>query len=678
MQSLRIATVLAAVTLATGLLSAQQSLLVSQGQTIAFSGADGTPAGDVAPGLSMGERFGGSSGPNSGVIDDAGRVLFRAQLVSSAGMGFPSSQGYLSRGYFLGDSRGNLVKVLRGGDPEPSGTIPGATLQNGFGGVAMTGTPRIASNGLMMFGTNIWDVAGNTVTTADDSVLYAGTPGLWQVLAREGSVAPACGGATYSTDFSGMAHAGTSLNAAGQIVFQSTLAGAGVVPANDTAWFTGSAGSVQLMLRKGDLAPGGEQVSAIGSTTQMNASGQVLTEVTFLAGSGTPPATILNDKALWIYTPGLGHTQILREGGASPIPNTFYGNNALSGLSIFNAAGQALVSADLSGAVIAGIDNTALFLVSPSSASVVMRRSDPAPGVAGANFNLVSTFNMCLNDAGMVAFQSSLVGGGVTTANDSGLWIGTPGNLVLVAREGTVAPGSGGQTFGHFGGGNLYLNAAGQLLFANALSGGANAQSLYSFDPVLGLQPVVFPNDSVQVQPGVFRTLVQVGVGPFSNGASRPLCFANDGTVTLRPSFTDGSFAIVTIRIGSLTALPRKISEVTGGTQNLYLNAGPAHANQLYVVAGSGSGTNPGTPIGAFTVPLNLDIYTDFTLMNANVGPYVNTLGVLNADGRALAQIVLPPLPGFAGLVVHHAYGVLDAFNNLVFVSEAAPLEVVP
>ena len=59
-------------------------------------------------------------------------MLFRAQLVNSAGVAYPSAQQYLSRGYFLGDSRGNLVKVLRGGDPEPSGTIPGATLQTDF------------------------------------------------------------------------------------------------------------------------------------------------------------------------------------------------------------------------------------------------------------------------------------------------------------------------------------------------------------------------------------------------------------------------------------------------------------------------------------------------------------------------------------------------------------------
>jgi hypothetical protein len=133
------------------------------------------------------------------------------------------------------------------------------------------------------------------------------------------------------------------------------------------------------------------------------------------------------------------------------------------------------------------------------------------------------------------------------------------------------------------------------------------------------------------------------------------------------------------VRIGSLTGLPGQISQAAGGTHNLYLNAGAAHAGQVYVVAGSASGTAPGTPVGLFTVPLNVDWYTDMTLQNANLLPFLNTFNVLNADGRATAGIAIPPaVPGITGVVVHHAYGVLDAFNNLVFVSEAARLEIVP
>ena len=285
---------------------------------------------------------------------------------------------------------------------------------------------------------------------------------------------------------------------------------------------------------------------------------------------------------------------------------------------------------------------------------------------------------MCLNDAGTVAFNSTLINGGAVTTRERQRPVDRHPREPHAGRARRRRRSRQRWTDLRPLQRERLPERGGAGVVPNALSGGANAQSIYSWDPVLGLQPVFFPNDSVEVQPGVFKTLVSVSSSPISNGQSRALSFANDGTVTLRPSFTDGSFGIVTIRIGSLTALPKKISEATGGTQKLHLQAGSAHAGQLYAIAGSASGTNPGTPIGAFIVPLNLDSYTDFTLANANVGPYVNTVG--NARRRR-------PRPGAdrgasaAGLrrvVVHHAYGVLDSFNNLVFVSEPARLEITP
>ena len=143
--------------------------------------------------------------------------------------------------------------------------------------------------------------------------------------------------------------------------------------------------------------------------------------------------------------------------------------------------------------------------------------------------------------AGPSRSTSTLVSGGVTSANDSGLWTGTAGNLTLVAREGDVAPGSGGQTFGAFSA-NVFLNAAGQVLFPNALSGGAYAQSMLLLGSRARTAAGVLPERLRRGSTGRFRTLIQVAAGSeFERQRSRPLCFANDGTVTLRPSFSDGS-----------------------------------------------------------------------------------------------------------------------------------------
>jgi hypothetical protein len=669
-------------------LVAQQTLIQSQGQVIYYSGSSlGLTDGDLAPGMPAGERFGGGAQDNA-VIAENGNVLFRAQMLSNAGTAL--SPAYLQRAYFYGDSKGSLVSLLRGGDPEPSGTIPNAILSTSSSGNAFTGSPRISATGQIMFGASIWDFVGSTVTSTNDTVLYVGTPGNWQILAREGDAAPGCGGALYTALFAGMSQQPTCINSAGYVLFQSSL-GAPAVTANNSAWFTGLPGNVQLMLRKGDLAPGLEQVSALGSLSQMNGSGQVITDVTFLTGSGTTPVTNAIDRAVWIYTPGLGIQQLVREGDAcTAIPGTNIGNSSNTwgvgtGSTSFNDNTQFLLNTNLAGAVTPNVDDRAMLILAPGSQTLVWRRGDLAPGAQvatpGATIDAANDASCCLNNAGRVAFQGYLIGGGTVAGNDTAIWTGTPGNLAMIVREGDVAPGTGGLLFGQTVSNFMVMNGAGQILFQNTLSDAAT--SFWAWDPVLGLQCLHRGNMPVEVQPGVFKTPVSTGGVQFTNGDSRPLMFANDGSVVIKLSMNDGtsygSQAMFKVRIGSLTGIPGKISEAAGGTHSLYLNAGAANAGLVYVVAGSASGTNPGTPIGGLVVPLNIDGYTDFTLQNANVAPFVATFGVLNADGRALAQIVIPPAtPGIAGVVVHHAYGVLDAFNNLVFASEAARLEITP
>ena len=669
------------VLLGSGLVTAQQSLLKSQGRVLAFGGANNTAEGDLVPGYTFGEHFGGPNGFDAPVIAEDGRVFFRGQIVDASGVAYPTAQLYFSRAYFQGDSRANLAPVLRGGDADPSNAIPLATLQTSAGGVAITGTPRINATGAVLFGSSIWDGSGATINSTNDSVLYVGTPGNWQILVRKGDVAPGTNGAaTYAQSFGSMTPSTAILNHAGQVVFISSLAGANVTSADNSAWFTGSLGNVQLMLRKGHVASGGEQVSAIGFQPQMNANGQVITDVAFVLGSGQVPVTAANDKALWLYSPGSGLSQLVREGDASPIAGASYGNaggtwSVATGTSSFNSGGEVLISSELTGAVTVGVDDKALVKVSSAGQSLVMRRNDPAPGVPGASFGAPYATTMQLDDSGRVAFASALVNAGVTTANDTGIWTGMPGSLVLVAREGDVAPGSGGLTFGNMTGPWMAMNANGQILFANTLSGGIG--SVWSWDPALGLQAVQLAGDAIEVKPGLVKNANVVATVAAANGASRPLGFANDGTVALRVGFADFSSAIMTVRIGSLTAIPAKISAATGGIHQILLNAGAAHAGQYYVVAGSSSGVNPGIQIGIFNVPLNADWYTDYTLANINVGPFVDTFGLLDADGRGTAQIVIPPaLTGFAGAVVHHAYAVLDLGGNMAFASESAALTI--
>lgn len=670
--------------------AAQQNLVQAQGQILYLSGpSNGLMDGDLAPGLLGGVRFGGG-GQDNAVVDGNGNAFFRARLLSNTGMTL--APVYLQYAYYYGSDRNNLSLVLRGGDPEPSGTVLNAILSTSTSGAPFTGSPRISENGHMLFGASIWDFIGNTVSAPNDNVLYAGTPGNFQMLAREGDLAPGCGGATYSTAFSSMSQQSTGINSSGVALFKSSLAGASASPpvavGNNEAWFTGTPGNVQLVLRKGDSYPwiaGGATISALGFISQMNPNGWITTEVTLAQGTGTPAVTAADDRALLLYQPGIGLTQIMREGDPTPIPGTTYNVASNSwffntGSSTFNAAGELLLIADIAGAVTAGVDDRILIKASAAGQSVVMRRGDAAPGVAGANWDVINNSSLCLNDAGQVAFQATLLNGGVSATNDSGIWMGGPGNWSLVAREGDAAPGTAA-TFGQTTAVTCLLNGKGQVLFANSLLPG-NLGSSWLWDANLGAQRIFAAGDQIEVNPGVFRSPYTAGTNQSSNGDGRSLSFTNDGTAVVKLSMNDGtsygSQLMVGLRLGSLTGLPSALSETTGGTHSLYLNAGLANAGFTYVVAGSISGTSPGIPIGSFVLPLNFDFYTQFTLDNANIGLYVNTFSTLDADGRRGAQILVPPLPGLAGLVFNHAYGVLDLSSQLVFVSEPASLTLTP
>jgi hypothetical protein len=125
-----------------------------------------------------------------------------------------------------------------------------------------------------------------------------------------------------------------------------------------------------------------------------------------------------------------------------------------------------------------------------------------------------------------------------------------------------------------------------------------------------------------------------------------------------------------------------QVSLSAGGAQGFQLGACTSHAGDVYVFAGTASGPSPGFALGGVAVPLNLDAYFLFTTSNLGAPPLVAGLGILDASGRAEAAFQLPAgvlQPALAGVVLHHAYAVLDgATLQLEAVSGAVPVELVP
>lgn len=126
-----------------------------------------------------------------------------------------------------------------------------------------------------------------------------------------------------------------------------------------------------------------------------------------------------------------------------------------------------------------------------------------------------------------------------------------------------------------------------------------------------------------------------------------------------------------------LDAFPASVSVSAGGSQTLDLTFGSTHAGEVYAVAGSFSGTAPGTPFGPFQVPLNFDAYTTYSLTGAP--PLSNSIGALDAIGHARASLTLPAggFPQFAGLTIHHAAVALDPLGPTA-VTNAGSLTLTP
>ena len=159
------------------------------------------------------------------------------------------------------------------------------------------------------------------------------------------------------------------------------------------------------------------------------------------------------------------------------------------------------------------------------TAELIARSEENAPGISGDV--LFSVFrHPNINDAGQVAFVGQLQGSDVEMTSDNGVWKGTPGSLLLVAREGDPAPGSSGDTFGgsFYGaiGDDVALNNAGRVAFSNNLNNSTSA-SVWQ-ENASGLTLLAKPGEAVP------------GFGDATYGSSVPgILLNNNGDLAFFP-----------------------------------------------------------------------------------------------------------------------------------------------
>lgn len=231
----------------------------------------------------------------------------------------------------------------------------------------------------------------------------------------------------------------------GRVSFTARLDGPAIhhdgddLPTNDGGVWTGLPGSLRLVARVGDHAPGtppGVELEALngwGRAFDVTGTDPIGIHAE-LRGAGISSTGV---DGYWVGN-GQGLALLAREGDPAPgIPEATISALWRNWPVIMNRAGCAAFSAQL--ATPAGTA-FALFTGAPGQVTPGPRTGQPAPG-APENVVFGGLFVPAINNSGQIFFYANLEGPGVDLSNRSGLWFGSSDNPQLVIRTGGQAPG---------------------------------------------------------------------------------------------------------------------------------------------------------------------------------------------------------------------------------------------
>jgi hypothetical protein len=322
--------------------------------------------GNQAAGQAGGVVYGFMSPDRDIVTNDEGLVAFVSGL---AGTGVTTSNDSA----IWSQGSGGFEALAREGNAAP--TLDPTVEYDSF----TPGGTRVPS--LNDSGTSAWIAPlRNTGSLSTNEALYSNRTGFPTILAREGDQAPGLATGVLIGSFGGVIQTPISMNATGRVALLANLAGTGVTFSNATAILSDGTGSLAVVARENDAAPGftnGERYSLFTDSPVINNQGTVA----FLANIRSSSSTQTIGQAVYRGTPG-----------------------------------------DL---------------------AVLARTNDPAPGtpdgVVFSGFNVANQEPLTIANGGLVVFTGVLTGPGVTSANNVGIWAVEPsGQVQLVLREGDV------------------------------------------------------------------------------------------------------------------------------------------------------------------------------------------------------------------------------------------------
>jgi len=480
-------------------------------ETIAYSGQE-------APGTGPGVSYSFLGTP---YLDDGGDLIFSAFLTGNV---MTSN----NRGVWLHNGSGTTL-VARRGDPAPD-ILPVVFFSSSLG----HGPLSNQSGHFTLFS----NLVGTGINFGNNEGMWVNLGGDHLLVHRKGEPAPGTSAGVVYGDLIALA-----FNNSDQLTYWSQLAGTGVNSTNDGGIWLGVVGNMQLMLRKGEPAPGydpGITVRSVDSP-RLSASGQAV-----LGGRVEgPDITFVNNSVIW--TGGVGDVSVVaRAGQTAPgvTPPTLF---TYVNVPTINAADTIAFSGytlgDPKGGYSDGIWSTA-----PGPVTLVAYRAEPAADLPGLTYDGFVAPQLMAD--GRIAFMGLVAGPGVDENSDDALWVEATTGIRSVYREGEPAPGAGAALFGWLHERRVALNDAGQVAFVADLAGpgvnSTNDAGLWATDGTVTLCKLLRKGDSFAVAPGDGRVIDQIHLAAPSesgNGLSRAL--SNDGRLALDLGFTDGTGAVV-------------------------------------------------------------------------------------------------------------------------------------
>ena len=264
------------------------------------------------------------------------------------------------------------------------------------------------------------------------------------------------------------------IDGAGHSAFVARLTGPDVGASNDDGLWSEGSGSLALLAREGNQAPGQPAGVLLATCHGETLCVPVMNDV---GDTAFPISLSDGSDSIWVHRSG--SLNLVAQTGTQA-PGLAAGVSFLVLINpVLNDAGQMAFSSYLEGPGVDATNHYAVWSEGLGPVALVARLGDPAPGAPeGVVFSIGSPplSSFAVGGAGQTPMRARLSGPGVipgSGGNAQGIWSGGPGSLELVARAGDPAPGLGeGLNFDTFGGAlTSIINDAGQTAFFAKLIG---------------------------------------------------------------------------------------------------------------------------------------------------------------------------------------------------------------